>query len=125
MNISFTCLSNYSPSLFATMFEIILSKHHSKLVIVGYCRKPDSLPGQVSFHHVQNPNPSTPTPQARHLRMGPSMTGDIFRRDSQSLVVGHEYDDVQTFRNALTSAAIASNFELHMIRSDQRRVTAR
>lgn len=62
---------------------------------------------------------------ARNSYVGPSMSGDIFRRDSQSLVVGQEYDDVQTFRNALTSAAIASNFELHMIRSDQRRVTAR
>lgn len=55
----------------------------------------------------------------------PSALGEIFRRDCQSLVVGQEYDDVQTFRNALTSAAIAANFELHMIRSDQQRVTAR
>ncbi|PKA64937.1 hypothetical protein AXF42_Ash011539 [Apostasia shenzhenica] len=54
-----------------------------------------------------------------------SMSEEIFRRDSQSLVVGQEYEDVQTFRNALTSAAIAAKFELHMIRSDQRRVTAR
>ncbi|KAJ0980175.1 hypothetical protein J5N97_008430 [Dioscorea zingiberensis] len=61
----------------------------------------------------------------RHPSMGPSMSGELFRRDSQSLVVGQEYEDVQTFRNALTSAAIAANFELHMIRSDQRRVTAR
>ncbi|KAK8957458.1 hypothetical protein KSP39_PZI000551 [Platanthera zijinensis] len=62
---------------------------------------------------------------ARNSYVGPSMSGEIFRRDSQSLVVGQEYEDVQTFRNALTSAAIAANFELHMIRSDQRRVTAR
>ncbi|KAK1297102.1 hypothetical protein QJS10_CPB15g01423 [Acorus calamus] len=61
----------------------------------------------------------------RPLVVGPSNTGELFRRDSQSLVVGQEYADVHTFRNALTSAAIASNFELHMIRSDQRRVTAR
>lgn len=62
---------------------------------------------------------------ARNLYAGKTMSGEIFRRDSQSLVVGQEYEDVQTFRNALTSAAIAANFELHMIRSDQRRVTAR
>ncbi|CAA6662943.1 unnamed protein product [Spirodela intermedia] len=49
----------------------------------------------------------------------------MFLRDSESLSVGQEYEDVQTFRNALTSVAIAANFELHMIRSDQRRVTAR
>lgn len=61
----------------------------------------------------------------RHSLVGPSMSGERFRRESQSLVVGQEYEDVQTFRNALTSAAIAANFELHMIRSDQRRVTAR
>lgn len=61
----------------------------------------------------------------RNASAGPSMSGEIFRQDSQSLVVGQEYEDVQTFRNALTSAAIAANFELHMIRSDQRRVTAR
>ncbi|XP_020579704.1 uncharacterized protein LOC110024217 [Phalaenopsis equestris] len=62
---------------------------------------------------------------ARNTCGWPSMSGEIFRQDSQSLLVGQEYDDVQTFRNALTSAAIATNFELHMIRSDQRRVTAR
>ncbi|KAK8963148.1 hypothetical protein KSP40_PGU006189 [Platanthera guangdongensis] len=62
---------------------------------------------------------------ARNSYVGRSMSGEIFRRDSQSLLVGQEYEDVQTFRNALTSAAIAANFELHMIRSDQRRVTAR
>ena len=61
----------------------------------------------------------------RNPLIGPSVSGESFRRDSQSLVVGQEYGDVQTFRNALTSAAIAANFELHMIRSDQRRVTAR
>lgn len=61
----------------------------------------------------------------RNTSSGPSPSGEIFRQDSQSLVVGQEYEDVQTFRNALTSAAIAANFELHMIRSDQRRVTAR
>ncbi|KAL0914268.1 hypothetical protein M5K25_014598 [Dendrobium thyrsiflorum] len=61
----------------------------------------------------------------RNSSVGPSMSVEIFRQDSQSLVVGQEYEDVQTFRNALTSAAIAANFELHMIRSDQRRVTAR
>ncbi|ONK64693.1 uncharacterized protein A4U43_C07F28900 [Asparagus officinalis] len=54
-----------------------------------------------------------------------STSKEMFGRDSQSLVVGQEYEDVQTFRNALTSAAIATNFELHIIRSDQRRVTAR
>nr|CAD1841271.1 unnamed protein product [Ananas comosus var. bracteatus] len=61
----------------------------------------------------------------RHQKVGPGMSGETFRRDSQSLVVGQEYEDVQAFRNVLTSAAIAANFELHMIRSDQRRVTAR
>ncbi|KAK1307392.1 hypothetical protein QJS10_CPA10g01977 [Acorus calamus] len=59
------------------------------------------------------------------IMVGPSNTGELFRKDSQSLVVGQEYADVHAFRNALTSAAIASNFELHMVRSDQRRVTAR
>ncbi|KAI0501135.1 hypothetical protein KFK09_016078 [Dendrobium nobile] len=61
----------------------------------------------------------------RNSSIGPSMSVEIFRQNSQSLVVGQEYEDVQTFRNALTSAAIAANFELHMIRSDQRRVTAK
>ncbi|XP_020689998.1 uncharacterized protein LOC110105002 [Dendrobium catenatum] len=61
----------------------------------------------------------------RNSSIGPSMSVEIFRQNSQSLVVGQEYEDVQTFRNSLTSAAIAANFELHMIRSDQRRVTAR
>ncbi|WOK99675.1 hypothetical protein Cni_G08387 [Canna indica] len=58
-------------------------------------------------------------------QLGLNMSGELFRKESQSLVVGQEYPDVQTFRNALTSAAIATNFELYMVRSDQRRVTAR
>ncbi|XP_072987504.1 uncharacterized protein [Typha latifolia] len=74
--------------------------------------------------------PSTSATSSRrgyvgHESVNPCMSSEIFQRDSQSLVVGQEYEDVQTFRNSLTSAAIAANFELHMIRSDQRRVTAR
>ncbi|MQL69141.1 hypothetical protein Taro_001400 [Colocasia esculenta] len=90
----------------------------------------DSVPILAQPHADLQNSPSTCAASSRRehgrpLAMVPSMNSEVFRRDSQSLVVGQEYEDVQTFRNALTSAAIASNFELHMVRSDQRRVTAR